>query len=120
MVEEKKVNEFTAQATEATGPIKFATISSTASGDTTIVAAVTGKKLRVLVWCLTAANGVNEAVKFRTATTDITGIISLSSDSVAGAFSPVGHFETVAAELLAINNASAGDVTGYLVYQEID
>lgn len=126
------MNEFTAQATEATGPIKFATVSSTSTGDTTIVAAVAGKKLRVLVWCLTIANSVTEAVKFRTASTDITGVINIGSTAdsgmggsansgdVSGSFSPVGHFETDAAELLAINNAGGGDVTGYLVYQEVD
>ena len=98
---------------------KFATISASSSGNTTVVAAVTSKKIRVLGFGFQAAAAVD--VKFRSATAgDITGAMNAggAGGGHAQGFSPVGHFETAAGEALQINLGSAVAVGGYVVYVE--
>lgn len=99
---------------------KFAVISASSSGNNTIVAAVTSKKIRVLGYVLVANGAVN--VKFQSAAggTDKTGLLYLAANGgVASNFSPVGLFETVAGELLNLNLSGAVAVGGHLVYVEI-
>lgn len=102
-------------------PAKFAVIAASASGGTDLVAAVTGKKIRVLRWYLSANGAVNVKFQSKTSPTpaDITGLIYLTQfkDS-AGGYSPVGHFETIAGEALTINLSAAVAVGGCLVYIE--
>lgn len=93
---------------------KFAVISASASGDTPIVAAVTGKKIRVLSYMVSKSDAVN--MKFRSGTTDITGLLY---NGAAPSFSPVGHFETAAGAALNINLSGAVAVGGHLVYVEV-
>jgi hypothetical protein len=101
----------------------LAVVNTAASGDTTVVAAVTGKKIRVKSFRL--ANGVatGNNVKFRSGTTDLMtalplpllagGVIGIEDDGDdPGDF----LFETVAGALLAINLSAATAVSGVLVY----
>lgn len=92
---------------------KYAVISTSASGDTTLVAAVSGKRIKVVEFALTRAAAVN--MKFRSATTDITGLFY---NGAAPGFNPLGHFRTAVGELLAINLSAAVGVGGYIVYVE--
>jgi hypothetical protein len=96
----------------------FATIVASASGATTIVAAVGGKKIRVLSWYLKANAAVNFKWQSHVTPTDLTGLFynGAQGDGVGAAFSPVGHFQTISGEALDINLSGAVAVGGYLVY----
>jgi hypothetical protein len=100
---------------------KFAAISASASGNSTAVAAVVGKKIRVLSYRFQA--GADVDVKFRdnTAGVDLTGAMSTGTKGGGGgsAFSPVGHFETAAGNALSINLSGAVQVSGHLTYIEV-
>lgn len=100
---------------------KFAAISASSSGNTTVVAAVTSKKIRVLSYRFQAAADVD--VKFRDATAgvDLTGAMSSGAKGGGGgaAFSPVGHFETASGNALSINLSGAVQVSGHLTYIEV-
>lgn len=98
---------------------KFKKIDCSSSGNNEIVAAVTGKKIRVLAWDVSPSDVVN--FKWRTASTDITGLYYAANagNGVARAFNPVGYFETVSDEALNLNLSAAEAVGGSLVYVEV-
>lgn len=101
--------------------VKFAAISGATSGNNTVVAAVSGKKIRVLSYVLNSVTAV--AVRFESDAdgTALTGVMSLGATSVlASGFNPFGHFETVAGELLNMELGGAVQVSGHLTYVEID
>jgi hypothetical protein len=100
---------------------KFKVITASSSGATTIVAAVTSKKIRVLAWDVKVNAAVNFKWQSHVTPTDLTGLYYNSSqgDGVARAFNPVGYFETVAGEALDINLSSAVAVGGVLTYVEV-
>lgn len=104
---------------EATGPIKFAAIAAASLGDNTIIALVSGRRLRVLSYVIVAAGAVS--AKFQSgATTDLTGLMSLAANGgVSAPFSPVGHFETLVGEALTISLGGAVALAGHVAYQEI-
>lgn len=94
---------------------KYVSINTSASGATALVAADATKKIRVLSYVI-VADAAN-AVKFQSATTDLTGAMSLAANGGASVpFSPVGHFETAANQALNINLGSAFGVRGHLTY----
>ncbi len=97
---------------------KFASISGNTLGDNLLVAAVAGKRIRVLKYSVVTSGAV--ALKFRSATTDLTGPMSLVANSgVGAAFSPVGQFETAIGEALNLNLSSTALVAGHLTYIEV-
>jgi len=97
---------------------KFASISVSSSGDNSIVAAVTSKKIRVLSYVIVGDGAV--AAKFRNGTTDLMGAASLGANGgIAAPFNPAGHFETSVTTALNLNLASAVGVRGHLTYVEI-
>jgi hypothetical protein len=98
-------------------------VNTAALGDTTLVAAVAGKKIRVKAFRL--ANGVATAqlVKFRSGTTDLH--VALPLPLAAGAVIGTEDegdgpddflFETTPGALLAINLSAATAVAGPFVY----
>ena len=100
---------------------KFAAIDATGSGDNTIVAAVTGKKIRVLALHVTMT-GTLVTIRFESAAggTALTGQMQpLAGNSITLPFNPVGWFETVAGELLNMELGGAQSVDGCLVYVEV-
>jgi len=91
------------------------------SGDNTVVAAVTGKKIRVTRFELSASAAAN--VKWRTGSTDITGLFYLTTTSpVARSSATVDAndflFETVAGAALVLNSSTAGPVGGFVNYTQ--
>lgn len=97
---------------------KYAAITGSSSGDNAIVAAVTGKKIRVLGYVVTASGAVN--AKFRSGTTDISGLIyAAANGGAASGFNPVGHFETTAGAALNMNLSGAVAVGGHVTYIEV-
>ena len=104
--------------------VKFAAIDTSAA-DTTVVAAVTGKKIRVIGWKLTGdAAGLGQVRWQSTTSTSLTGEMktAYASAVIAGEISdycyPVGCFETVAGELRNLEQGSTDDIDGYVIYIE--
>lgn len=102
--------------------IKSAAIAAAGAGDNTVVAGVTGKKIRVLGYILMASAAVN--AKWRSATTDKTGLLYPGANG--GASAPVVSdpsemfwFETAVGEALVINLSGAIAVGGHVVYNEV-
>lgn len=99
---------------------KYAAISESSSGDNTVVAAVSGKRIRVLSYVLIATGAV--AVKFVSdaSGTDITGAMDLGANGgVSAPHSPSGHYQTGVGEALILNLGAAVQVSGHLTYIEI-
>ena len=104
---------------------KFAVIHLSATG--TLVAAVTGKKIRVVSLFMTIDNLTGDeqyTFKSGAAGTAITGVIGDASGAgsmlaVEYSFSPLGHFETVSGALLELSIAGTTPFAeGSLVYVE--
>ncbi len=99
---------------------KFAAISASGSGNNTIVAAVTGKKIRVLEFALSFSGTVNAKFQSAAGGTDLTGLFYGAANSqVPGSFNPLGKFETASGALLNLNLSAAVAVGGYVVYVEV-
>ncbi|MCH8309430.1 MAG: hypothetical protein IIB17_02895, partial [Chloroflexi bacterium] len=108
---------------------KFASIALTATG--TLVAAVTGKKIRVLSLLMTIEQETgDETYIFNSGAggTALTGSIgkTTSTSTARGTpvipyeFSPVGHFETASGSLLELALAGTTPIAhGSLVYIEV-
>jgi hypothetical protein len=101
-------------------PILRAVIDNATSGDNTLVAGVTGKRIRVLQFALVAVGAVTVRFESAASGTALTGQMSFAANGgIAPPFCPVGHFETVAGELLNLELGGAVSVDGWLVYQLI-
>jgi hypothetical protein len=99
---------------------KFAKANIAASQTaSSVVAAVTGKKLRVIAFRLHAgATATN--VTFNTASTAISELFACAiNGGRADGFSPVGHFETVAGEALTVTTGAGSTVGIGVVYVEV-
>lgn len=99
---------------------KFKLINETATGDNEIVAAVSGKKIRVLSYVVTG----DVAGTFRwesPAGTPISGLmvmtaVGISNGCVEASFNPCGHFETTSGGALSVEMTTASDLQGHLTY----
>lgn len=99
---------------------KFAAISASSSGNNTLVAAVTSKKIRVLAMSLMANGTVNAKMQSGASGTDLTGLYYLIANTgFVLPFNPAGWFETAATTLLNLNLSSAIAVGGCLTYIEV-
>lgn len=99
---------------------KFAAIDVAASGDNTLVAAVTGKKLRVLSLALVAAGAVVARLESGAGGTALTGQMTLGANGILVLpFNPEGWFETAAGALLNLELGGAVSVDGSLSYVEV-
>lgn len=105
--------------------MKHAIISESASGDNEVVAAVANKRIRVCGYVLSFSGTVN--AKFRSASTDLSGLIYGAAAAVAVA--PVGPqqpggvpgwFETAVGEALNLNLSGATAVGGHVSYLLMD
>lgn len=104
--------------------MKFSIINATANGANTVVAAVSGKKLRVLGYSASATAAVTAT--WRSGATAISGPMAIG---VAGNVSvglgastfmnEFGVFETAVDEALVLNLSLATTVGGHLVYREV-
>lgn len=100
--------------------VKRAIINESSIGDNEVVAAVAGKKICVLSFGIVAAGDVD--AKFRSGTTDITGLMDLAAAGnglvAAPSFPGYHHFETAAGAALNLNLSAAVNVGGWVVYYE--
>ena len=98
--------------------VKRAVIDAASSGNNTVVAAVTGKKIRVLALAMTMT-GTAVTIRFEDGAsgTALTGRMQPpQGQTVTLPFNPVGWFETRAATLLNLELGGAQSVDGVLVY----
>jgi hypothetical protein len=102
-------------------PVKYAVVAAAGNGDNTLVAAVAGRKIRVLSVHLTMT-GTAVTIRFESAAggTALTGQMTpLQGTSIILAYNPVGHFQTLIGELLNLELGGAQAVAGSIVYQEV-
>jgi len=99
------------------GTVQYALINATSFGDTQIVPAVSGKRIRVIAYAVIASATVS--IKFRSGTTDITGSMRVvEGGGIAHAYDG-GLFQTAVGQALNINLSTNATVGGYVVYREI-
>ena len=100
---------------------KFASIDASSSGDNTIVAAVSGKKIRVVALHVTMTGTlVTIAFESGASGTAITGDMTpLKGNSITLPFCPVGWFETTSGVLLNMELGGSQAVAGCLTYIEV-
>lgn len=98
--------------------VKHIRINATADGDNTVIAAVTGKKLRILAYVFTATTAGVVAFK-----DSVTTFASFSPPANGGASYPGGvhapAFETGTGEAFVVNTTASQDVVGHITYQEV-
>lgn len=94
---------------------RFAPIAANALGDSTVVAAVATKRIRVQDYTLVVAAAV--AVKFKSgAATDLTGAMPFGANGGSSPSTRRGSFQTARGEDLVINLGGAVSVGGHLSY----
>lgn len=100
---------------------KFATIAASTSGNNTLVAAVTSKKIRVLAYNFIGNGAVNAKFQSGASGTDVTGLkyMPAAGAGLVAPFNPVGWFETASGVLLNLNLSTGVAVGGELVYVEV-
>jgi hypothetical protein len=99
---------------------KFVIVDAATSGDNTILAAVTSKKIRVLAAFLVSAGTVNVRFESGAGGTALTGQMNLIANTgFVLPFNPVGWFETASNTLLNLELSAAISVDGSLVYVEV-
>lgn len=101
----------------APGATGFAVIDVASSGDNTLVAAVSGKKIRVHSLFLISAGTVTVRFESGASGTALTGQMSLvANGGFSLPYNPEGWFETAAGSLLNAELSSAVSVDGALSY----
>lgn len=110
------------QVTVAGAPVtvKFASIAASTSGNNTIVALVSGKKIRVLSMWLVASGAVNAKFQSGASGTDLSGLAYLIANTgMVLPYNPAGWCETASGALLNLNLSAATAVGGGLSYIEV-
>ena len=99
---------------------KFKKIDAASSGNNTIVAAVVGKKIRVIAADLVCVTAVTVAWQSGAGGTALSGTMSFGANGgyVLG-YNPAGWFETAAQELLNMSLGGAVQVSGTITYIEV-
>ena len=113
-----ETNQMSAAGTLVTP--KYAAIAASSSGNNTLVAAVSAKKVRVLALWLTSNGSVNAKIQDGAGGTDKTGLAYLVANTgFVLPFNPAGWLETTANTILNLNLSAAVAVGGGLVYVEV-
>ena len=100
--------------------IKESANSASSSGDNTLVAAVSGKVIKVLQVALMSNGTVNVKFQSGASGTDLTGLFYLIANTgFVINFSPSGWFKTASGVLLNLNLSGAVAVGGVLSYIEV-
>lgn len=99
--------------------IKYAAIAAGSSGDNTVLAAVTDKRIRVLSVFIVAAAAVTAKFQSGAGGTDLTGAASLAANGgYVLPFNEGGWFQTDPATLLNLSLGGAVSVAGCMSYIE--
>ncbi len=107
-------------ALESLGPIKRAPISGASSGANTLVAAVAGRKIRVIGLFLFSAGTVTVTIQTAAGGTALIGALPMvAQSSVTLPATLLGWCDTVAGDLLNMNLSTTVAITGCVLYQEV-
>lgn len=99
---------------------KFATIAAASSGNNTLIAAVSSKRIRVLAAVFMGNGTVNVKFQDGAGGTDLTGLFYLIANTGACLpFNPAGWFQTSVNTLLNLNLSGAIAVGGCITYVEV-
>lgn len=99
---------------------KFAIIDAATSGDNTLIAAVTSKKIRVHQVMLIASAAVTARFESGASGTALTGQMQLAANGgFTLPYSPMGWFETASNTLLNLELSGATSVDGIIGYTEV-
>jgi hypothetical protein len=102
------------------GGIKYAAISGATSGNNTLVAAVSGKKIRVLSLYLNTVSAVTVRFEDGAGGTALSGVMSLpDTGGMVLPHNEGGWFETTAGTLLNMELGGALQTSGGLAYIEV-
>lgn len=98
---------------------KHAKISCSTGGDNTIVAAVAGKRIRVVAYLFGVHN--TQQVTWKSgAITELSGQMAFAQyGGVSAPLNKVGHFQTASGEALVMNLGQGVQVSGHLTYIEV-
>ena len=102
--------------------VKYAVISSAASGTRSVVAAVSGKRIRVLNYVVVASG--NTTIQWQSfdggsTYTDLSGDMPPRNvDHCEASYSPDGHFQTISGEALVVV-VGGNALEGHLSYIEV-
>lgn len=100
--------------------LKRVKIDAGVNGNNTIVAAVTGKIIRVYQVILMSDAALTVRFQSGAGGTDLTGNMPLAANvGFSSGWCPVGHFETTEGVLLNLFTSAIGNVDGWLVYGEV-
>ena len=101
--------------------IKYAIIDAAGLGDNTLVAAVAGKRIRVLSFFYVAGGTVVVRFESGAGGTALTGQMTHAvNDVVPAGFNEGGWFQTAVGALLNLELSAAVTVDGCLTYVEVD
>ena len=96
---------------------KYAVISGASSGDNTVVAAVAGKKIRVLQYTVVTVTAVTVRFESGASGVALTGVMSFgATGGTASPYVPLGLFETTEGMLLNLELGGAVQTSGHLTY----
>ncbi len=95
--------------------VQFASFSDATGDQNVVVAAVTGKKIRVLSYTMNAAGALN-TIAWQSASTALSGVFDYADMATVSAESEYGLFETAAGEALNITMTAAALVAGHVSY----
>ena len=99
---------------------KFAIIDAATSGDNTLLAAVTSKKIRIISLYMVAAAAVNARFESGTGGTALSGQMNLAANGgFVLPYNPVGWFETASGVLFNLELSGAVSVDGGFTYIEV-
>lgn len=100
---------------------QFALISGVTDGDNTVVAAVTGKRVRVIGLHMVSAGDQTAVFQSAAGGTALTGVMTMIKGVPFTAYNPLGLFEQdVADELLNLALTESVQVSGFVTYLLID
>ena len=101
--------------------LQYASIDAASSGNNTLVAAVSDKRIRVLSLFVVASGAVTVRFESSASGTALTGQMQVGSKgNINMSFNPEGWFQTVAGELLNMELSGATSVDGCLTYVLVD
>lgn len=102
--------------------VLYAVVAAASSGDNTLVAAVTGEKIRVLALVLVASGGANTVrLESGASGTALTGQMDIGDNGqLILPYNPAGWCETAAAALLNLELSAATAVAGLLAYVTVE
>lgn len=96
--------------------LRFARIDATADGDNTIVAAVTGRKIRVLSYSITARGTAPNVVTLKSGASTTKAVLNLADNTGLTYAGPYPALETDDGDAFVVNVEAGKDATGHLTY----